>query len=111
MRSSPNGKSELVPPWRTFIALSEQLPHPVTSLAAFDDQTRTLAAKAPDNYSWYQAKFERRVEEVHSQLQLEFLRRLRASFPANGPSMSQEETLDRLVSISGGWREWAASMG
>ncbi len=64
--------------------LSDDLPHPVTSLDALQASYRTLTASNPDNYAWFQAQFERRAEQVYAAIGLDFPRRLRAPFRPGG---------------------------
>lgn len=80
-----------------------------TTLADFEELYSGV-----DDYVWYQVQFGTRASEVQSKLGLDFLRKIKRSFPADsGHSVSKEkplspeESLSRLEQIAPGFKDWA----
>jgi hypothetical protein len=64
------------------------------------------------NYVWYQGRIGGRVDAVLDQRGIAFLTDVRGVLPRDraGP-LGTEEVVERLETISTGWREWIASFG
>jgi hypothetical protein len=65
---------------------------------------------APANYTWYQQKFESRIDEVYRQQGLGFLLKVRTAFPKGTHDIGMAETLTRLEAISPGFQAWAQAL-
>jgi hypothetical protein len=61
----------------------------------------------PANYDWYQLQFGVRALEVYNQQGLEFVTRVKDSFPKGAAKMSVADTLSRLEAICPGFETWA----
>jgi hypothetical protein len=81
--------------------------HPLTSLADFENPKGHLS---PENMNWYECAFEQRVIQVYRTNGFQFIREIQKAFPVTGSDMNVEQTLDKLESVSPGWRKWAYEM-
>ena len=91
--------------WITGISTA---PHRFTKLDEFESKYDELQERYPGNYAWYQLALDQRVIETHQKQGLDFLRQVRAQFPRGGPTLDSAQVLDRLESMSPGWRAWSA---
>jgi hypothetical protein len=79
-----------------------------TTLADFE---RLYFGVGPQNYIWYQGRFQQMVRRAHDAQGVGFLRAVRDAFPASETgTVSPEETLRRFEKILPGFREWAKDM-
>jgi hypothetical protein len=64
------------------------------------------------NYIWYQGRIGERVNAVLDEHGIQFLRDVRDVLPRDRTgTVTGEEVVERLQTISMGWREWIASFG
>ena len=90
------------------------LPQHHVSLDDFESQYMDILAKDGENYGWYQGQFLDQVKRVYSQQGLDFLKQVRAAFPAGsspGNQLGNAETLRRLEKFSPGFTAWGTSLG
>ena len=92
--------------WQTGLAY----PHPHTSLAYFETHYDELSEKVPQNYGWYQCALDQRVLAVYRTEGVGFLRKVKAAFPPGSPQLTSAQLLDKLESITPGWKQWAADV-
>ena len=85
----------------------EHSPHPFTTLADFESKYDELQQKYPGNYGWYQLAFDQRVIEIYKQSGIAFLRDVRKHFPTGAPPLDSARLLNKLATISPGWKAWA----
>jgi hypothetical protein len=63
------------------------------------------------NFIWYHHQFESRVVEVYAQQGLDFLVKVKATFPADAKdNLSSAEVLSKLERISPGFEAWASAL-
>jgi hypothetical protein len=89
------------------------LPQHHVSLDDFESQYMDILAKDGENYGWYQGQFLEQVKRVYAQQGLEFLKLVRAAFPASSSPdhrLGNADTLRRLEKFSPGFTAWAASL-
>lgn len=85
-------------------------PHPHTSLDYFETHYDELSEKAPQNYGWYQCALDQRVLAVYRTEGVGFLRKVKAAFPPGSPQLTSVQLLDKLETITPGWKQWAAEV-
>ncbi len=85
-------------------------PHPHTSLDYFETHYDELSEQMPQNYGWYQCAFDQRVLAVHAKEGVGFLPKVKAAFPKDGTQLTSTQVLDKLESITPGWKQWAADV-
>jgi hypothetical protein len=78
-----------------------------TTLADFE---RLYFGVGPQNYIWYQARFQQMVRAAYDAQGLDFLRAVRKAFPEAESALTPEETLRRFEKIFPPFREWAKGM-
>ena len=82
--------------------------HSFTKLDDFERRYDELQQKYPGNYAWYQLALDQRVIEIYQQQGLGFLRQVQLRFPTGGTSLNNAQVLDKLETISSGWKVWSA---
>ena len=79
-----------------------------TALADFE---RLYFGVGLDNYGWYQAKFLLKGAEIQKKGKLQFLKKIKKSFPLTEKEpVSLETTLERLEKISPGFKAWSKEL-
>lgn len=92
--------------WRDMnLAFSSGPPPTHTSL---EDFNRLYDGMPPQNYGWYQGRFQRRVEEVHARMGIAFVHALAAL--AQDDVQDHTNLLARLDAIAPGFGAWAEQM-
>jgi hypothetical protein len=82
-----------------------------TSLDDFPKTMPLLMAGDSSNMTWYQRQFEARLAAVYAQEGLDFLPRVKESFPAGAKNdLSPPEVLAKLELICPGFQAWAVQM-
>ena len=78
------------------------------SLADFE---RLYMGVGPENYVWYQGRFAELAAEISRSEALEFIRKVKASFPRDREeTLTPDAVLERLERIRPSFRAWAASL-
>jgi hypothetical protein len=77
---------------------------------SLEDFNRLYAGVGPQNYVWYQARFQEMVRSTYEAKGVGFLREVRAAFPEGEPPASMDAALGRLERIHPGFRAWAAEL-
>jgi hypothetical protein len=85
-------------------------PHPFTKLDDFESKYDELQEKYPGNYGWYQLALDQRVIEIYRQSGVDYLREIRQQFPLGGAKLDSAQVLNKLETISRGWKSWAARL-
>jgi hypothetical protein len=95
--------------WRELNRAGAARPRPEhVSLADFD---RRYLDVGPANYGWYQAHFQRRVEEVYGSLGIAFLPALKEAFAGGaGETTEADAILRRLESLCPGFLDWSGQL-
>lgn len=79
---------------------------------SLDDFERLYFGVGPQNYVWYQAKFQEMARRAYDARGLGFLREVRAAFPRTETvPVSMDTALERLERIQPGFRAWAEELG
>lgn len=93
--------------WETMWGLKARAPRPShTTLADFENLYIEVGI---ENYLWYQAQFQQRIEEVFASDGLAFVRRVAETFPADAGAsdLSRAEVMARLEELRPGFVAWA----
>jgi hypothetical protein len=93
-----------------WIAGLQHSPHLFTRLDDFENKYDELQEKYPGNYGWYQLALDQRVIEIYRQSGVDYLKTIRAEFPAGGPRLDNAQLLEKLERISAGWQAWAVRL-
>jgi len=98
-------------PVQTFFAINRGYSHHFTSLDDFESHY-PLSDSSPNNYGWYQAMFEQRIEQVYAQQGVGFLTKALTLFPKtrSDRKLSNAEVLAKLEGICPGFIKWAKSL-
>lgn len=90
--------------WAVALAHS---PHPFTRLDDFEARYEELQEKYPANYGWYQVALDQQVIALYRAYGVDYLKRIRAEFPAGSPALDSAQLLDKLERLSPGWLAWS----
>lgn len=82
--------------------------HEFTKLEVFESRYSELEEKYPSNYGWYQQAFDQRVIEIYQHGGVDFLRQVQARFLRGRPPLNGAQVLDKLETMSPGWKAWSA---
>jgi hypothetical protein len=85
-------------------------PHPFTKLDDFESKYDELQEKDPGNYGWYQLALDQRVTEIYGQSGVDYLREVQKQLPTGGPKLDSAQLLNKLETISPGWKAWAVRL-
>jgi hypothetical protein len=73
-----------------------------------DESRRTDAIRSLGLYAWYQLAFDQRVIEIYQRGGVDFLRQVQARFLRGRPPLNGAQVLDKLETMSPGWKTWSA---
>lgn len=68
------------------------------------------SSRDASNFTWYHHQFESRVVDVYAKQGLDFLIKVKESFPAGSKDLTDAEALSRLERISPGFQKWASRL-
>ena len=81
---------------------------PIPTHVSLEDFNRLYFGVGPDNYGWYQGRFQERVAQVQAKSGLGFIRALKSSGAASESDFAQQ--LQKLETLEPGFEAWAASL-
>jgi len=81
---------------------------PIPTHVSLEDFNRLYFGVGPDNYGWYQGRFQERVAQVQAKSGLGFIRALKSSGAASERDFAQQ--LQKLETLEPGFEAWAASL-
>jgi hypothetical protein len=85
-------------------------PHPHTSLHDLDAMYDEIMQQSPTNYGWYQCAMDQRVLAIHHQEGIGFLKQVKREFPIGAPRLNEQQVLDKLETLTPGWKAWASHL-